>query len=278
MRGKTQKGFTLLELLVVSSIIVILVGILYPTINVAMMTARASQVRNRVAELSDGCLLYRDENGFYPGQGLWNPAEFNHGTTGSQLLAEALFLDLGDKAWDGGTGKTNLTTANPAANRSRWHWKGVYAPLRFGTMTNQAAAIPRSDLLTSSPSDPAVSGRPYCISDQFTNDCLPILYFPSHLNAADCTQFVETDNSVYYNFTGSRVFSLPSNVPPLPNYGWMRAGGGATTDFWSFIADMEYNGMGAMIAKPYRSGEFLLIAPGRDRIYGSPNTIKNWID
>jgi prepilin-type N-terminal cleavage/methylation domain-containing protein len=277
LRGKKAEGFTLLELLVVLSIIVILVGILYPSVNSAILSARASQVRNRVAELSDGCLFYRDENGYYPGQGLSNPAEFNHGTTGSQLLAEALFIDYSDKAWDGSTGKTNLTTANPAANRSRWHWRGVYAPLTFGTVANQATTIARSDLLTCSPSDPAVSAKPYCISDQFTNDCLPILYFPSHLTATDVSQFVEADNISYYNFVGSSVFALTTNVSPLPNYGWMSAGCAGSTDFLSFITDTEYNGTGA-IGKPYRSGDFLLIAPGKDRIYGSRNTIKNWTD
>jgi prepilin-type N-terminal cleavage/methylation domain-containing protein len=276
MRGKTGKGFTLLELLVVMSIIVILVAIAYPSIDCAIVTARALQVRSRLAELGNGCVLYHDDNGYYPGQGLSNLAELNHGITGSQLLAESLFIDFSDKAWDGAAGKTNLTTVSPAANRSRWHWRSSYAPLTYGLLNNQGATIARSDLMTSSLSDPAVSAKPYCIADQFASDALPVLYFPSHLTATDTTQFVEKDNSAYYNFMGSTVFALTTNVSPAANFGWMPADG-VTTDFQNFICDKEYNGTGT-ISKPYHSGEFLLIAPGKDRMYGSRNTIKNWDD
>lgn len=258
---------------VVISIIVVLAGILYPTINSAMISACTSQVRNRVTDLSNGCLLYHDENGYYPGQGLSNPAEFKHGTTGSQLLAEAMFINYSDKAWDGGTGKTNLTTANPAANRSRWHWRGVYASLTFATIDNRATTIPRSDLLTSSASDGAVSAKPYCISDRFTNNSLPILYFHADPMQTGIEQFQETDNSVYYNFVGSTVFAMTTNTPPF-NYGWMSTDsyGNTYTDFASFIRDSRYGSANM----PVHSGEFLLIASGSDRVYGSRNTIKNW--
>ncbi len=270
----------------VVSVIVILMAIIYPSVNSAIAAAYASQVRNRINDLGVGCVNYHNDNNYYPGQSASNALELKNaganGVTGSQLLAEALFIDFTDKAWDGVAGLTNLTTLSPAANRSRWHWKGLYASLTFGTYHNQAATIPQSDLMTSCPTDPAVSGNPYCVSDRFGNGFLPILYFPAHLVDANgnpltgLSQFVEADNIVYYNFTGSQVFSLTTNPAPN-NYGWASPNtilSGVTTDFGHFIWNPQYGGTNT----PYRAGEYLLIAAGRDRVYGSPYTIKNWGD
>ena len=264
--------------MVVLSVLTILMAMLYPSVNAAIATARAAQVRNRINDLGVGCEYYRNENHCYPGQSASNTVELNHGTTGSQLLAEALFIDFSDKAWDGAGGATNLTTANPAANRSRWHWKGVYASLTFGTYKNQATTTYQSDLMTSCPCDPAVSGKPYCISDRFTNGVLPILYFPAHLVDAwgnpltGLSQFVESDNLVYYNFAGSQVFGVGNNG------GWMAPDGMNSQSLTApngFICNAQYGGG---VNTPYRVDEYLLIAAGRDRVYGSPFTIKNWDD
>ena len=278
----TKKGFTLIELMVVISIIVILVAILYPSVISAIQSARAAQVSARISELGNGCTLFRNDNNYFPGQSTADATELGHNssgpngtTTGSQLLAERLFLDFADANWDNNNGTTNLTIAGASTlNRSQWNWKSNYAPLNWGvsSTTGTGATTARCDLMTSAPSDPNVSLKPYCVSDQFSTNCLPILYYPADLAQAGTAQFRESDNWVYYNFAGSQVFALTTNHAPLPNYGWQAAASCTTTDFTTFITDIRYGNSGSA----YHSGEFLLIGAGRDRMYGSTYTLKNW--
>lgn len=287
----TKKGFTLIELMVVIAIIVILVAILYPSVMSAILTAHAAQVQTRISQLGNGCTLYRGDNNYYPGQSTSNMTELGRNaavgtTTGSQLLAEALFLDFSDTNWDNNNHTTNLTVAaTSTANRSQWHWRGNYAPLSWGVLSTTAlpsgTTTSRCDLMTSAPSDTAVANRPYCIADQFTSNFLPILYFPADPTQTGLVQFQESDNWAYYRFTGSTVFAVPAdglngataNKAPM-NFGWITtdASGVTHSDFASFIADNRYGAANT----PVHSGEFLLIGAGRDRLYGSTYTIRNW--
>jgi prepilin-type N-terminal cleavage/methylation domain-containing protein len=280
----TKKGFTLIELMVVISVIVILVAILYPSVASAILSARAAQVQTRITELGNGCTQYRGDNNYYPGQSTTDMTELGRNsqagtTTGSQLLAEALFLDFSDMNWDNNNASpnkpnTNLTASTASSlNRSYWHWKSLYAPLNWGVLntTGMGATTPKCDLMTSAPSDTNVALKPYCVADQFTSNFLPILYFPADLSQTTTSQFVENDNSFYYNFTGSTVFALTSNPAPN-NFGWMAANSAFSTDFTTFISDIRFGNSNV----PYHSGEFLLIGAGKDRMYGSAYTLKNW--
>ncbi len=292
----TKKGFTLIELLVVISIIVILVAILYPSVLSAIQSARASQVSARIAELGNGCTMYHGDNNYYPGQSTTNAVELGHTTnannqrgttTGSQLLAECLFISFSDTNWDNNgnnTPNTDLTAPGASTyNRSQWHWTSNYAPLNWGVLSitpNPGATTPRCDLMTSAPSDPNVTLKPYCVADQFSTNFLPILYYPADLAQTTTNQYTEADNWIYYNFAGSQVFALPgingvlANRAPLPNFGWQSNNSPTTTDFGTFISDTRYTA--TIGATPYHSGEFLLIGAGRDRMYGSTYTLKNW--
>lgn len=269
----TKKGFTLIELMVVVSVIVILVAILYPSVASAILSARAAQVQTRISELGNGCILFHNDTNYYPGQSPADLLELANGTTGSQLLAEKMFLDFNDTDWYGSmTGSNDLTsTAASTYNRSTWHWKSRYAPLNWGVVSTAGTGTttPRCDLMTSAPSDTAVASKPYCIADQFATNFLPILYFPARLAVTDLSQFQESDNSIYYNFSGSQVFACGS--APF-NYGWMTPTSVSTKDFPTFTTDTRYGS----ITTPYHAGEFLLIGAGRDRVYGSPYTLKNW--
>ena len=89
MWQKMEKGFTLIELMVVISIIVILVAMLYPSVMSAVLTANAAVVQVRITELGNACTQYRGDNNYYPGQNNLNRL---NPLTGSQLLAEALFI------------------------------------------------------------------------------------------------------------------------------------------------------------------------------------------
>jgi prepilin-type N-terminal cleavage/methylation domain-containing protein len=62
-------GFTLVELLVVISIIGILVALLLPAVQAAREAARLTQCRNNLKQLAVACHNFESTNGFFPGHG-----------------------------------------------------------------------------------------------------------------------------------------------------------------------------------------------------------------
>jgi prepilin-type N-terminal cleavage/methylation domain-containing protein/prepilin-type processing-associated H-X9-DG protein len=61
-----RRGFTLVELLVVITIIAILIALLLPAVQMAREAARRSQCSNNVKQLALGCLNHEQLNRFYP--------------------------------------------------------------------------------------------------------------------------------------------------------------------------------------------------------------------
>jgi len=94
-------GFTLVELLVVISIILLLAMLLMPTIQMIIRQFYAGRSAMMVRSLHDGALLYEQETKFLPGEkkdtkvpgGTGDPRQaMNNGSiTGSQVLAACLF-------------------------------------------------------------------------------------------------------------------------------------------------------------------------------------------
>ena len=70
--NRKRCGFTLVELLVVITIIGILIALLLPAVQVAREAARRAQCTSNLKQLSLGCLHHEQANGFFPPGG-WGP-------------------------------------------------------------------------------------------------------------------------------------------------------------------------------------------------------------
>lgn len=161
-KNKIQKsaiGFTLVEILVVVSIIALLVGILLPSIGMAIKEAANAKTAARVATLANGCRIYHDGNGFYPGQMYTDELGSNSSDkfTGSQWLARSLFSDA-----DGNYPRPECAPVKASEE--------LMDPAQGGYQTN-------SDINNSA------------------KEFLPILYYPARLGVSGVAQYVEGDNS-----------------------------------------------------------------------------------
>jgi len=64
--GKTSRGFTLVELLVVISIIAVLMGLLFPVVGAVMRSAKKTQAKNDALQIASAIKGYFTEYGRFP--------------------------------------------------------------------------------------------------------------------------------------------------------------------------------------------------------------------
>ena len=118
-RRFNRRGFTLVELLVVISIIGILMGLILPAVNSARATARRMQCSNNLKNVGLACINYEAANKFFPPAS--DPATL--------------------------TGNLNTAQVGPQAKNQRANWLILILP----QMDNQGLFDQFNDLLKSQP-------------------------------------------------------------------------------------------------------------------------------
>ncbi|MHC4715384.1 MAG: type II secretion system protein [Planctomycetota bacterium] len=127
-------GFTLVELLIVIGIIALLVGILVPVVQTALVQAEVTRCAGVVSMLAASCQSYKTETGYYPGQHDINKiGETSAGPdirTGSQRLREALF-DEG-KPWAPAFEAEDILDDGSVSDKFTEKMAVLYFPARLG--------------------------------------------------------------------------------------------------------------------------------------------------
>ena len=147
-RGRTT-GFTLVELLMVTSIIAVLVALLLPAVQAAREAARVAQCRNHLKQLVLGCLAHENATGRFPTGGWGDTGDPDLGTdrhqTGPWLynilpyIEQRALHDMG--AGLGFVGRARAGGACPLRRRSRQTRNGLAC--RWRRSIARRAAPPR---------------------------------------------------------------------------------------------------------------------------------------
>ena len=128
-------GFTLVELLVVITIIGMLVGLLLPAVNMARESGRKVTCTNNLKQLQTGCLNHSQKYGFFPGGGwgsnwVGNP---NNGTgqnqPGGWIYQILPFMDQ-DVLHEMGKGGNLTLSASAGAAMVSMPLQALYCPTR----------------------------------------------------------------------------------------------------------------------------------------------------
>ena len=238
-RRRKSKGFTLVELLAVISILMVLVMLLMPAVNAAKRSMYKMNLQARITELDGGARTYSRNNfNCFPGQLDPNrlTGSSDGGRSGSQVLAACLF-----GYYSSGTSGIDTPTPTVSAN---------YASYKLG------------DLLKFDPNQS--NSHNNAIWDRVPgNNKMVICYYPARLGYDDLTQYIENDNTWW---TGNT--SWCSTEDPSGKIG--------STGFQHYIKDRRFNGASSTV--PYNKGEFLILAPAvtTTRSYGTSQDLHNW--
>ena len=276
MIKRTNKGFTLTELLTVVGIVAVLIALLLPALNKVRDMGFNMRQKGQITAIEIALEAYRTDFGYYPSSSNVDADAATY--FGSEKLAEALLgydllgvnrnvHSLFDK--DDTNNLYSDASGNPINLDQR---KGPYLEADRMNPVPGASADSIFDL---------AAGGHY-IADSFKRDGLkvglPILYYRARPENA-VQDGATVDDKVYdyrdcnMPFKGSLAGDKLAYTQGYDNI-WGTSAASAEANFDNFIFNPAISTDSRKI--PYRSQSFLLISAGADGIYGTADDICNF--
>jgi len=296
-----KSGLTVIEILVVVSIIALLAGMLLPAVHTVQKMAKETKQRAQLTAIELGLATFKNDYGDYPPSDWTDPRVPGAAKDycGAQKLAEALLgWDLlgfhPDSAWRGdGLDRTGgPTTYDPLKvnppNVTLDKRKGRYLELDMANAFRLGDSRPGAMdglFVTTQPLTPYT----HVLCDVFTvnerkillgsgkpvSPGSPILYYRANPAKKTIDPTLLPEDNIYNardNWpllslrrladTGRLVVNPLANVHPLENF----------NNFYEYIRDPRVQAR----AWPYRPDSYILISAGADGLYGTNDDIRNF--
>ena len=309
MTRDIRKGFSLVELLVVMSIIGMLVAIAIPGLNLAKFKAKEGSLRMKLNTISSALESFNGDQGFYPQSSIENALIDDKGAgstdgvinendptrrdrhdtyidTGAHRLVRALmgadglgYQQNGYYAVDSNTGQPVDSSGKSAKRNNYLDTEGF--EIKSMNVNGDAETIAAKVEDVSGTYDTSTHGSAWLntnpvIRDDLTRNSMPILYYKANkrnylMASADKTGIYNySDNSLFTEVTGMDIqFSLSGTVTKSLN------------NFAYYIWDTnsgQIDGIQTERAKarPSKKDSFILITAGKDGKYGTADDISSF--
>ena len=291
-----KRGFTIIELLVVISIIVLLIGVMTPGVRKAKDIAMKLKQKSQLRDIGIGLeLWYNEQDNDYPDSGTTGTALF---TTGAHHLAEALVGRDGHgfdstSTWnaeqDAGAVYQSLS---PYSDRESTYLESdsvdnFQLAQVYGDSTLTGLAYPGdweadgttlaggdtagvlTDIFTKQRIQMPISGRSVKIGS-------PILYFKAKdTDVFDSFNFATQTASIFNYNDNADIFALKHNIDNTLSHPFDPANATGIDDFYDSLVNPRIRPINTVDDVPYNKHTFILLSAGADGLYGTKDDVTN---
>ena len=277
-QSSRKKAFTIIELLTVMSIIVILIGLLVPSLNMARRFAKKLTQKNQLRIVGIGIEFFNNEWDGYPPSGAFDTN--NQQYCGAMKLCEAMVgKDLLGFHPDSAFSADGLDTIG----------RQLYDPITLGSrkelfLTLSNAKPNRLFDIYGPGNTGAFLENTFVLCDVYTRDMrtgkktgMPILYYKAETsNKLHDPNFAPTatDNmgNIYNNIDNQAIFALGK---PWEQVGTTSSTQHSLADPLRFYKNTR-NDKIAILRRHYKEESYILISAGFDGEYGTADDICNF--